>query len=814
MKHKELSPSDLYNRCVLDHLNFNTTDNLTLKDFISYLPQPRAIEAFKVGTGIDLDGYNIFVYGIEGSGRHEFIREYLHKIAEKKETPSDWCYVNNFKDSSKPKCIKLAPGKGKEFEKDIENFIEEAKNSLKAAFESEEYQNQSQAIQEEIKELQQKAFQQLDELARQNGLAILRTPTGIIFAPVRENGELIPPEEYHRLPEEERKEIEEKIQNIQKEAQKIFQKMPQWQKEMREKLKQLDREVAQYTISSLMESLKSKYSDLKDVLKFLEEMEEDIINNVPFILQPELPPPPPMPHPSPLTYMDKRMDLSFLRRYKVNLLIDNSELKGAPVVYEDNPTLSNLVGRVEHISIMGALITDFNLIKPGALHKANGGYLILDAHKLLINPGAWDGLKRALRSKKIKIESLAEMFSLITTIALEPEPIPLNIKVILVGNPLIYFILREFDLEFEKLFKIAADFDPIVDRKKDSEIFYCLYIASMVKKEGLLPFDKKAIERLIEYGSRIAEDKERLSSQIEKISSVAKEANFWAKERNGDVVLREDVQKAIDSWIFRSNRIKERIFEEIKRDTILIDTEGKKVGQINGLSVIRLGDYEFGRPSRITARVRMGRGEVIDIEREVKLSGPIHSKGVLILAGFLGARYSYDQPLSLSATLVFEQSYSGIEGDSASSAELFALLSAISNIPIKQSIAVTGSINQHGEIQAIGGVNEKIEGFFDLCKDRGLTGEHGVIIPKANVKHLMLKDEVIEAVEKGLFHIYPISHVDEGMEILTDMEAGVPDENNVFPENTINGIVQRRLKELAEKRLKLSEQGEKGDGKK
>ncbi len=812
MHSKELPPSDLYHVCKLETLEFETTDEITLRDIISLFPQPRAVEAFKVGTGINLDGYNIFVYGIDGTGRHEFVKEYLSRIAGRKKIPFDYCYVNNFQDSSKPKFIKLPPGEGKIFEQDVEALVEEVKTSLKTAFESEEYQNQSQAIQEELKELQQRAFQQLDEFAKQNNLTVLRTPTGIIFAPVKEDGELIPPEEYHKLPEDERKKIEEKIQLMQKEAQKIFQKIPQWQRETREKLKQLDKEVAQYTISSLTEELKKKYSHLPEVVNFLEEMEKDIIENVPFILQPDNPPlssggtPPP-------SYMDKKMDLSFLRRYKINLLVDNSDLKGAPVVYEDNPTLPNLVGRVEHISFMGALITDFNLIKPGALHKANGGFLILDAHKILTNPGAWDGLKRALKSKRIKIESLAEMFSLITTMAIEPDPIPLEVKVILIGNPIIFFILKEFDPEFEKLFKVAADFDPVMRRTKDNEIFYSLFIANLIHKEGLLPFDKSAIARLIEFGSRLVEDKEKLTSQMEKISSVAKEAHFWAKEFNKDLVSRENVQKAIDSWIFRSDRLKQRIFEEIKSGIILIDISGKKVGQINGLSVIKLGDYEFGRPSRITARIRIGRGEVIDIEREVKLSGPIHSKGVLILAGFLGSRYSYDQPLSLSATLVFEQSYSGVDGDSASSAELFALISAISNIPLKQSIAVTGSINQHGDVQAIGGVNEKIEGFFDICTQQGLSGEQGVIIPRANVKHLMLKSEVIEAVKKGLFHIYAISHIDEGLEILMDMPAGEPDENNIFPENTINGIVQRKLKELAEKRIKFAEKGEKGNGK-
>lgn len=499
-----------------------------------------------------------------------------------------------------------------------------------------------------------------------------------------------------------------------------------------------------------------------------------------------------------------------MRRYKVNVLVDNSQTAGAPVIYEDNPTYANMVGRVEHQPMMGALITDFNLIKPGALHRANGGALILDVYKVLTQPGAWDGLKRALISEQIKIESLAEMFSLISTISLEPEPVPLQVKVVLVGNPLLYYLLKEYDPEFSKLFKVAADFDFNMQWDDAHQELFARFMAGVVEQENLMPFHRSGVARILEYSSRRVQDQSKLSTHVQSMTDLMREADFWAKEQDREAISDQDVQQAIDASIYRSDLMREHIHENIRRGVMLIDIKGWQVGQINGLSVIMLGDFMFGRPNRITARIRLGKGEVIDIEREAKLSGPIHSKGVLILSGFLGARYAADRPLSLSASLVFEQSYGGIEGDSASSAELYCLLSSIAGTPINQSLAVTGSVNQHGQVQAIGGVNEKIEGFFDVCRERELTGEQGVIIPESNVEHLMLRRDVLEAVDNGQFHIYSVQTIDQGMEILTGLAAGEPDEKGEYPTESVNGKVQKRLQELSEKREQFGAGKEQG----
>jgi lon-related putative ATP-dependent protease len=499
------------------------------------------------------------------------------------------------------------------------------------------------------------------------------------------------------------------------------------------------------------------------------------------------------------------------RRYEVNLIVDNAELHGAPVVFEDFPAHANLVGRIEHISEMGALITDFGLIKPGALHRANGGYLILDVRKLLMQPLSYESLKRALRSREVRIESLGQVMSLISTVSLQPEPVPLNVKVVLIGDRMLYYLLSQYDPEFEDLFKVAVDFDEDVNREPESARLYARLIATLVKSNGLHDFDKAAVARVIEHGARLAGDSEKLSAQVDRIADLVREADYWASEREHEVVGAADVERAIKAQERRSDRVRERSLEQITRGTVLIDSSGERVGQVNGLAVMALGGFAFGRPSRITARIRLGRGEVVDIERKAELGGPLHSKGVFILEGFLGARYAHDHPLSLSASLVFEQSYGGVDGDSASSTELYALLSALAEAPIKQSLAVTGSVNQHGEVQAIGGANEKIEGFFDVCAARGLSGEQGVLIPASNVIHLMLRQDVIDAVERGEFHIYPIATIDEGIEVLTGVPAGTRGDDDLFPEGTINRRVEDRLIALAEKRRSFAARP-RGDG--
>jgi lon-related putative ATP-dependent protease len=799
---KPLPPEALYRHCDPQQFNFETTAEL--EDLAEVIGQPRAVEAVRFGVGIEHTGYNIFALGPAGTGKHSLVSQFLGQRAATEPPPFDWCYVHNFEQPHRPRALRLPPGTGVQLRDDMKRLVEDLHTALVSAFESDEYRMRQRVIEEEFKEQQERAFEGLQQRAQERGFALLRTPAGLVFAPLR-NGEVLPPEEFQKLPEAERKRLKDEVEMLQEELQNILLQVPRWEREARERVRALDREVTNFAVGSLFDELRKKYGNLPEVVEYLNAVQRDVVENVKDFLRPEEPPSsdtsgPPVPY--------SLIRPSSLRRYQVNVLVDHSTSKGAPVIYEDNPTYQNLLGRVEHLAQMGMLVTDFNLIKPGALHRANGGYLILDARKVLLMPFAWEGLKRALQSRQIRIEPIDQMLSLISTVSLEPEPIPLDVKVALLGDRLLYYLLCELDPDFGELFKVAADFNEEMDRTPENQLLYARLIATQARRERLRPFDRFAVARIIEHSSRLAEDAEKLSARMRGIIDLLREADYWAGEAGHPVVSAADVQRAIDAQIYRANRMQERLREEMLRGTILIDTDGAQIGQVNGLSVMTLGDYSFGHPSRITARVWMGKGEVINIEREVEMSGPIHSKGVLILSGFLGARYAADQPLSLSASLVFEQSYSGVEGDSASSAELYALLSAIAEVPIKQSLAVTGSVNQHGQIQPIGGVNEKIEGFFDVCKARGLTGEQGVLIPAANVKNLMLRQDVVEAVAAGKFHIYPIETIDQGIEILTGMPAGERDEAGNYPEGTFNARVKARLAELAEKQAAFRAAGE------
>ncbi|MFO7929826.1 MAG: Lon protease family protein [Thermodesulfobacteriota bacterium] len=820
MAPERLNADAVYHACDIQRFSFNTTADIDpLEELSEALAQPRAVESLKFGTGMQRQGFNIFALGPPGTGRHSMVRQTLDKKARQSHVPSEWCYVNNFQDQSRPRALEFPAGQGRNFADDMKKTILEARNALKASFESEEYQNRLQAVQQEFKDQQQKAFEEINNKAKEKGLSLVRTPNGIAFAPLKEDGEVMPPDEYQRLPEEKRSEIEKKIEEIQEESQEVFKKIPRWQKEIREKIQELNNEVAKYAISPLIDELRKNYGRNQETSDHLDAVENDILENLQTFMtggQQAQQAGGPMAQmqqqqqPGFVSGDETDMDSPAIRRYKVNLLVDNTDQQGAPVIYEDNPTYANLVGKVEHMSQMGALITDFNLIKPGSLHRANGGSLILDARKVLTQPGAWEGLKRVLKSGQIKIESLAEMFSLLSTVTLEPEPIDLDVKVVMVGSPFIYYMLQYYDPEFTDLFKVAADFDVQMNRSEDSQDMYARLLRTIIDREGIRHFDRQAVGRMIEHSSRIVGDAERMSTRIKEMSDLMSEADYWAAQNGNTSVTAPDLEKAVEFRIYRSDRMRQRIHEEIERGTLMIDTAGASAGQINGLAVLGLGDFMFGRPNRITARIQAGKGEVIDIEREAKLSGPLHSKGVLILSGFLGARYAPDRPLSLKASLVFEQSYGGIEGDSASSAELYALISAISNAPLKQSFAVTGSVNQFGQIQAIGGVNEKIEGFFDVCSRKGLTGEQGVLIPEANVKHLMLRRDVVEAVDREQFHIYPVSTVDQGLELLTGLPAGQPGEDGNYPENTVNGMVQKKLAAMAENMRQFSQGSEQG----
>ncbi len=797
-KGEALTVEQLYHRCDLGQLDFETTAEV--EDLEEILGQPRALQAISFGMGIEDRGYNIFALGPAGTGKRELVTQFFEERAASDPVAPDWCYVNNFEETHKPHAIELPAGKGIEFREDMEHLINEIQTALSAAFESEEYQMQRQGLMEEFKERQSQAFRELQEKAEEEDVALIRTPAGIAVAPVRE-GEVLSPQEVQALSEEERQRLEGEIEDLQEELQKIVRQVPSWQREMQERLDELNHEMAEFAVAGLFDELREKYTEHEEVVEHLNAVQDDVVEHAGNLvrsenqgqgggdLQQQM-----------AQAQQAARESALMRRYKVNVIVDNSELEGAPVIHEGHPTYQNLIGRVEHRAQMGALLTDFNLIKAGALHRANGGYLILDARKVLTQPYAWEGLKRALQDGKMHIESVGQMLSLISTVSLEPEPIPLKVRVALFAERLLYYLLYQLDPEFSELFKVMADFAEQMDWTEESQQLYARLIATMARRQELRPFSREAVARVIERSARLVGDAEKLTARTRDVRDLLQEANYWAGERERDVVSAEDVQRAIEARIYRADRLRERMQEEILRGTFLIDTTGEEPGQVNGLSVLRVGDFTFGRPTRITARVRLGSGEVIDIEREVELGGPIHSKGVLILSGFMGGRYAEEHPLSLSASLVFEQSYAGVEGDSASSAELYALLSAIAEVPLRQSLAVTGSVNQRGQVQAIGGVNEKIEGFFDICQARGLTGDQGVLIPESNVKHLMLREDVVAAVQEGKFHIYPITHVDEGLELLTGLPAGERDEEGRYPEGSLNARVEQRLLELAEQR--------------
>jgi lon-related putative ATP-dependent protease len=776
--------------CKPSQFKFRTTADLG--DLTDVVGQERAVEAIRFGIGIQREGYNLFALGLSGTGKRTTIGQFLEQKAASEPIPPDWVYVNNFEQPHKPHAIQLPSGHGIVLREDMEGLVEELRTAIPAIFESEDYRTRKQEIEEEFKEQQEAAFGKVQEKAQERSISLIRTPVGLAFAPLHE-GEVVSPEDFQKLPEKERKKVEGEIAELQEQLQGTIYQVRQWERDARERMKELDREVAMFAVGHFIDELREKHADLPEVVEYLTAVQEDVIENVDEFRKTEEGPMMGIPLPPSLT------GEPLFRRYQVNVIVDHSESEGAPVIFEEHPTFNNLIGRVEHIAQMGALVTDFNLIKPGALHRANGGYLILDARELLLQPFAWDGLKRILRSREIRIESLGQTLSLVSTVSLEPDSIPLDVKVILIGERLLYYLLYQYDPDFGELFKVEADFDQEMARTPENHLLYAQLIATLARKNALRPFDRRAVAQIITRSARMVGDAEKLSVHLLSITDLLREADYWAGVSGNGVVRAHDVQRAIDAQIHRADRLRERAQEQIQRGTILIDTEGERVGQINGLSVLMLGNFAFGQPNRITARVRLGSGKVVDIEREVELGGPIHSKGVLILSSFLGSRYAPEYPLSLSASLVFEQSYSGVEGDSASMAELCALLSALAKVPIKQPLAVTGSVSQHGEAQPIGGVNEKIEGFFDVCKARGLTGEQGVIIPASNVQHLMLRQDVIEAVKEGQFSVYAVETVDQAIELLTGVPAGKRRKDGSFPPGSINQLVEARLIGFAEK---------------
>jgi lon-related putative ATP-dependent protease len=791
-KIRPLEPEKLLRRCDPASFPFTTTDEL--EELEEVLGQARAVEAVRFGIGIRREGYNLYVLGPTGTGKKAFVRRLLESRAPGEPRPDDWCYVHNFEQPHRPRALRLPPDRGARLKADMQQLVEELRSAIPAVFESDEYRARAEQIDAEFSERQEKAFGELGKEAGEHGIALLHTPSGFSFAPTR-NGEVISPEEYAKLPEEERSRIVRVVAELEEKLQKLIRQVPRWRKERRERMRALNREMTMLAVGHLIDELKEEYADLENVRGYLDAVREDVLDNIDDFRKPaeaqagaggalaEEPP--------------------SARRYRVNLLVGDGAGGGAPVVFEDNPTYNNLIGRVEHVAQFGALVTDFTLIKSGALHRANGGYLLLDAYKLLTQPFAWEGLKRALSSKELRMDSLGQMLSLVSTVSLEPEPIPLNLKVVLFGERLWYYLLHAYDPEFRELFKVAADFDDQVERDESSQMSYARLVATISRQEKLRAFDRGAVARVVERGARLAGDAGKLSTHMQSVVDLLREADHFAAEAGHYAVAAGDVDRAVAAQIRRADRVRERVHEAILRGVVFIDTAGARAGQVNGLSVFELGGFAFAQPSRITATTRLGEGEVVDIEREVDLSGSIHSKGVLILSAFLAARYSRNRPLSLSASLTFEQTYGGVEGDSASVAELAAILSSLADVPIRQSLAVTGSVNQYGEVQPIGAVNEKIEGFYDICRARGLDGSHGVLIPASNVQHLMLREDVVEAVRAGLFAVYPVQTVDQALELLTGVPAGEPDAAGNYPTGSVNQRVVARLAELTARRQAL-----------
>ncbi len=800
-----LTADQLCHMCDPKTLGFATTEELEEPRRI--IGQDRAVEAIRFGVGISKQGYNMFALGPSGTGKYSVIRQFLEGRAKNLPAPPDTCYVHNFDEPHKPCLIQLPAGRGAPFRGEMKQLLDLVRVSIPRAFETEEYRARRKELEAKFKGAHDAIFKDVQDEAEANSIAMVRTPQGMMLAPVKD-GEIIEPDAFEKLPEEEKKRTQEVIADLQEKLRAALAEMPKLERQIREELMALNQGITMFAVGHLIDDLKSRYTDIEEVQHYLDQVRKDIVEHVEDFLRTEQPTAPgPMP---PQAEMMARQAGQGLERYAVNLLVNNGDSEGAPVVYEDLPNLQSLIGRIEHIAQFGTLSTNFSLIQPGALHRANGGYLILDARKVLTAPFAWDELKRALKSREIRIESPEKIMSVATTITLDPEPVPLDVKLVLLGDRMLYYLLTQADPEFNELFKVEVDFEESWDRSEENMALFSQFLAQVIRHQKLRPFDAGAVARVIEHAARLAGNSTKMSTHMRTLADLLEEADYWAGSVGTDLVTAEHVERALNAKIERADRIRDVSYEQIEDATILIDTKGESVGQINGLSVMQLGKFPFGRPTRITARVRLGRGQVVDIEREVELGGPLHSKGVLILSGFLGARYCPDLPLSLNASLVFEQSYGGVDGDSASSTELYALLSTLSGVPIKQSLAVTGSVNQYGQVQAIGGANEKIEGFFDICSMGGLTGEQGVLIPDANVKHLMLRKDVIEAVAAGKFHIWPVATIDQGIALLTGREAGERNAEGKFPPESINGLVEARLRELAEAARRFARRVENG----
>ncbi len=787
----ELSYEKARKKCKVNTLDCSTTAEL--EPLQQIIGQDRAVKALHFGLKMKDGGFNIYVSGQSGHGRKTAIISFLQEKAKEMPVPPDWCYVNNFKDPNQPNVLKLPAGKGKTFRDDMDKFTEEVKKELQKAFESEDYAQKRASTVKKYEDEKTGLWEEINHKANEAGFILQRSTIGIAIIPVI-NGQPIPEEQFSALPPKIREQIKTRREALQEDFRSAFRQFRDADKSAEEAIERFNKEVATFAMEHLLEALLDKYGEIDEVKGFLDSVKGDILDNLATILtagQPQQQPA--LPFLMPNTANDPTSS------YKVNLFIDNSELKGAPVIIERSPTQPHLFGIVQKEARFGALITDYTMIRAGSAHKANGGFLVIPVEDLLMDAVAWDSLKKTITSRKLSVEDIAQRLGYVATKTLTPEPVPFDAKVILVGSPDLYYALYQYDRDFREIFKVKADFDTSMERNEENVKVYASFMCTLCTKEKIKHLDSSGIASIVEYSSRLAEDQDKLSTWFAQVSDIIKEAAYYADEDGSKYTTAKHVEKALEEKVYRSNLIEQKMEKMIEEGTILVDTEGEKVGQINGLSVLGLGDFAFGKPSRITVSVGVGKKGIIDIEREAQMGGPIHTKGVQILSGFLSDRYAKESPLSITSRLVFEQSYSGVEGDSASSTELYGLLSALSGKPIKQHFAVTGSVNQKGEVQAIGGVNEKLEGYFQLCKKRGLDGEHGAVIPASNVKHLMLKQEVVDAIKTGKFHIYPVSTIDEGIEVLTGVPAGKLGKNGKYPEGTINHLVQDRLADMAAK---------------
>ncbi|MGM0442002.1 MAG: Lon protease family protein [Elusimicrobiota bacterium] len=762
-KPKSLDTEDLRKKCDPQIYDFETTDDI--EEGTVLINQKKALKSIDFGLNIESKGYNLYLSGTAGTGRNTTILKKVNELAEKEESPADICYLYNFKSPDKPKVLKLPAGMGCELKKDMEEFIDGIQGEAKKSFSSDEYEKNKKEVVEDIKHKKDNLSSKIDRKAQKNGFAIRKSITGIAVIPLNEDDNPMKEEEYQELSQEEKEDLEEKRKEIYDAINSTTRKIKELQRKSREEIKKLDKKIVMYAIEHRVEELKEKYKDYERVINHIDSIVEDILDNVNYFKNDD-------DNHNKVTLPGLgQSEEDVLKKYEVNVLVDNCETSGAPVINEEHPIYHNIVGKVEHQQKLGVLKTDFTMIKPGSVHKANGGYLVIQAMDILRNPYAWDALKRIIKYGDVEIESLQQKYGLVQTATLKPEPVKVDLKVVLVGKPFIYHLLYKYDEDFKKLFKVKVDFDSTMKRTKKSLKNYGNFVAQQCKEGDLLPFNREAVARIVDYSARQSVHKKKLSAKFLDIADIVKEGDYWAKKDNADLVEKSHIQKAIQEKIYRSNMIEEKIQELIDENTLMVDVKGEKIGQINGLAVLDLGDYMFGKPSRITARTYMGDGKIKNIEREADMSGKIHSKGVMTLTGFMGEKFGRDKPLAFSASITFEQLYEEVDGDSASSTELYCLLSSLSGIPLKQDLAVTGSVNQRGEIQPIGGVNQKIEGYFEVCKLKGLTGNQGVLIPAENTKHLMLKEEVIEAVRDEKFHIYPVKTVDEGLKVLTGTEA-------------------------------------------